>query len=161
MYWATTGKYVSAIFYGIAQWFGESVVGLFPLLMYESVHRFSTLPIMATCPAGTLTIDGTYNGCTKITETPSPEICVLAVVASGLALLSVTPISRREKRPITSFTYFLLVMALVALVTASVFYALFLSGQTAGQADTIALVILVAALASSLCLSIESAVLSV
>ena len=38
-------RYAVAILYGTAQWFGEAVIGLFPLLMYELVHGFSTLPI--------------------------------------------------------------------------------------------------------------------
>jgi len=152
-------RYVTAIFYGIAQWFGEAVVGFFPLLMYEYVHRFSTLPIIATCPPGPSPNTLTYDGCTKITETASPEICVLAVVASGLAVLSVIPIGQRERRPITPFTYVLVVMAAAALVTASVFYALFI-GHTDRQADTIALWVLGVALASSFALSVENTVLS-
>jgi hypothetical protein len=139
---------------GIGQWLGEAIIGLIPLIVYVAIHQFSRLPTLAICPA-----QSTLN-CVLLGDSPSQEVCILAVVISGLAVLSVVPLGAARRRPITGFTRLLVLFAVLSLIFGSLFYALF-TGHLDKNADTITYYILASALVSSLCLAIEGAILVV
>lgn len=150
-------RYFRAALYGFAQWLGEAVIGIIPLFMYELVHRYSKRPITATCPDQNTAINQLYFGCSKIVESASQEICILAVVISGLAVLSISPIGNRERRR-TVFTRLLLLLAVISLIVGSLFYA-FYTAHLDHDADAITYYVLAVALISSLCLALEDAIL--
>jgi hypothetical protein len=153
-----TPRQMAALF-GLAQWIGEALIGLIPWIVYVIVHRFSTLPLTATCPKESLNpLNQTYFGCTPIIESASQEICILAVVISGLAVLSVVPLGR-QTRQITIWTRLLILLAILALIFGSLFYALF-TAHLDKDADTVTYYLLAVALLSSLFLSIEGAILA-
>jgi hypothetical protein len=154
----TMSRYIQAILYGLAQWLGEAVIGVIPLFMYELVNWYSKRPILATCPDQT-TANQLYFGCSRIAESPSQEICILAVVISGLAVLSIVPIGNRPRRDITIFTRVLVLVAIIALIVGSLFYAFF-AAHLDHNADVITYWVLAVALISSLCLAVEDAILS-
>jgi hypothetical protein len=91
-------------------------------------------------------------------ESASQEVCILAVVISGLAVLSVVPIGTHE-RPITVWTRPLILMAVVSLIFGSLFYALY-SAHLDQSADVVSYAVLVVALISSLFLAVEGAILA-
>jgi hypothetical protein len=152
-------RYTLAILYGLAQWVGEAVIGVIPLFMYEMAFKYSQRPITATCPPQSINANNLYYNCTKLLDNPSQEICILAVVISGLALLSTSPITSKKPRTITVFTRLLIVPALISLIAGSVFYAFFIARLDL-NADAITYYILFVALISSFCLAVEDAVLS-
>jgi hypothetical protein len=147
-----------AVVHGLGQWLGEAAIGIIPWVVYEMVHRYADLPLIAACPKqpGSST---PLNDCTRIADSASQEICILAVVISGLAVLSVVPLGEQRKRPITVWTRLLVLFAVVALIFGSLFYGLFTAHLDRG-ADAITYYFLAIALLSSLCLSIEKNVLS-
>jgi hypothetical protein len=150
---------VKAGFFGFAQWTGEALIGLIPWILYVIVNEYSSLPAIGICSAATYNAyTKQYSGCIPLPENASPEICILAVVISGLAVLSVVPFGRRQ-REITIWTRLLVLLAILALIFGSLFYALF-TAHLDRNADTIVYIVLLAALVSSLCLSIEGAILS-
>ena len=152
------GPYKQAAFHGLLQWVGEAVIGLIPLADFLATHIYSRLPISGLCSPGSLDkAKGIYTSCFPSPETASQEVCILAVVISGLAVLSVAPIASRP-REITAWTRPLIVVAVVSLIFGSLFYALF-SAHMAENADTLSYVILMFALLSSLFLAIEGAIL--
>jgi hypothetical protein len=156
--YAVVVRYLTAALQGIGQWLGEAVVGLIPLIVYFAVHRFSNLPITALCPKQTPnSYNNTMAGCTALVDNPSQEVCILAVVISGLAVLSVVPLGR-HKRQITGWTRLLILFAVLSLIFGSLFYAFF-TAHMDRDADTVTYYILTAALVSSFCLSIEGAIL--
>jgi len=79
--------------HGVGQWVGEAVIGLIPLAIFEGVHRYSSLPIAATCPKQDPNpYTKVLTNCTALIENSSQEVCILAIVISGLAVLSVVPL---------------------------------------------------------------------
>jgi hypothetical protein len=152
------GPRKQAALHGLLQWIGEAVIGLIPLIVFEAVHSFSRLPVTGICSLGSLDqAKNLYMACIPAPEGASQEICILAVVISGLAVLSVIPITSRQ-RPITVWTRPLVLVALISLVFGSLFYAMY-SAHLDKSADTISSIVLVAALISSLFLAIEGAIL--
>lgn len=150
----------AAVFRGIGQWIGEAAIGLIPLFVYELVHRFSSLPVTATCTKPPAAF-GNANPplvCTPIIESSSQEVCVLAVVISGLAVLSVVSLSQRHERRITGWTRILILFAVGALITGSLFYGLF-TAHLDKDANTMVYYVLAMALISSFFLAVEGAVL--
>jgi hypothetical protein len=143
---------------GLGQWIGEAVIGLIPLIVYELVHRFSNLPLAATCPPQAITPNQPLVNCTPVIETASQEICILAVVISGLAVLSIVPLSQEHQRT-TIWTRLLILLAVLALMVGSLFYGLF-TAHLERDADVMVYFALAVALVSSLCLSIERAIMA-
>lgn len=94
-----------------ARWLGEAVVGLIPLLAYLAIHQFGHLPVASVCQG--LDGAGSPTGCIQLAETVAPEVCILAVVISGLSVISV---ARRES---TIWTYLLVLFAVIALILGS------------------------------------------
>jgi len=149
-----------AAVHGIAQWIGEAIIGLIPWAVWFAIHRFSNLPLIATCPnQAPSQVNQTYVNCTPLVDSPSQEICILAVVISGLAVLSVVPLGKERQRQITTFTRVLILLAVLSLIFGSLFYALF-TAHMDKDADIVTYYILATALSSSLCLAIEGAILA-
>jgi hypothetical protein len=154
-----TPSRLKAALYGLGQWLGEAVIGLIPLALFEVAHRYSTGPVTAICPEQKAPLAfGYLSGCTRLTETPSQEICILAVVISGLAILS-THVPGPGGRPTTIFTRLLVVAALLALIFGSLLYA-FYTVHLDKNADELTYIALYVALLSSFFLAIEGAMLS-
>jgi len=147
-----------AVWNGLAQWAGEAAIGLIPLIVYMLTHRFSRLPITAACPSQPIPTPPTaLGGCMALSESAAQEICILAVVISGLALLSTTSIGQ-AKRQVTMFTRFLVLIALFALIFGSILYAFF-TAHLDRDAEAVTYMVLAVALLSSLFLAIEGAIL--
>jgi hypothetical protein len=154
-----TGSPVTAAFYGFAQWIGEAVIGLIPWIVYVYVNTYSDVPITGLCSKQSFNqYNKTYMSCAPLSQSASQEICILAVVISGLAVLSVVTLGARH-RPITIWTRLLTLMAILALIFGALSYGFFMS-HLDRNADTITYAILAVALFSSLCLAIEGAILS-
>jgi hypothetical protein len=146
--------------HGVGQWVGEAVIGLIPLAIYQGVHRYSSLPITATCPKQTPNqVTQTLASCTAVTENSSQEVCILAVVISGLAVLSVVPLGLQKPRKITIWTRILILLAVVALIFGSLFYGLF-TAHLDREATSITYNVLYVALLSSFFLAVEGAILN-
>ena len=143
--------------HGVGQWVGEAVIGLIPLAIFEGVHRYATLPVAATCPKQAQTPYGLSN-CTLLVENSSQEVCILAVVISGLAVLSVVPLGLQKPRKITIWTRILILFAVVALIFGSLFYGLF-TAHLDREATSITYNVLYVALLSSFFLAVEGAIL--
>jgi glucan phosphoethanolaminetransferase (alkaline phosphatase superfamily) len=151
-------EYLKAALRGTVQWVAEAIIGVIPLAVYAYIHQFSNLPITAICSDGGSNASK-LSDCKPIIDSPSQEICILAVVISGLAVLSVVRYARHEPRQITGFTLVLVLLALLALIFGSLSYGLF-TAHLDKNADAVTYAILVSALLSSLCLSIEGAILA-
>lgn len=154
MDWPEIFQYFIACLRGLVQWFAEAVIGVIPLIVFVYVHQFSNLPVTAICSASNPLSD-----CKQIVESPSQEICILAVVISGLALLSVVPRISPRSRQITGFTTILVLAAMLSLIFGSLSYGLF-SAHMDKNADAVTYLILAAALLSSLFLALEGAILA-
>jgi hypothetical protein len=149
-----------AALHGIGQWLGEAVIGLIPLIVYELVHRYSSLPLTATCPKQTLNpYYPTLQNCVPLVESSSQEVCILAVVISGLAVLSVVSLGQHNQRKITGWTRILILLAVVALVFGSLFYGL-ITAHLDHDATSITYYVLAVALMSSFFLAVEGALLN-
>lgn len=148
-----------AAIHGIGQWLGEAVIGLIPLVVYELVRQYSSLPITAICPPQALGTNQSVSFCRAVAENSSQEICILAVVISGLAVLSVVPMGLKKPRKITAFTRILIVLAVIALIIGSLFYGLF-AAHLDRDANSITYYILAVALMSSFFLAVEGAILN-
>jgi hypothetical protein len=151
-----------AAFRGIGQWLGEAVIGLIPWAGYVVIHQYGTLPVTATCPKQNPNpfAPNLLQNCTPLLDSPSQEICILAVVISGLAVLSVVPMGRGQQRKSTVLTRLLVLAALLSLMGGSLFYTLF-AGHLDKSADIITYYILATALLSSFFLAIEGEILAI
>jgi hypothetical protein len=143
----------AAAFLAVSQWSGEAFVGLLPLLAYWFMHGVAKLPATAVCQ---VTQPQAQNQCTIVPDSPLPEVCILAVVVSGLALLSLGP--HRRKAGVTIWTFFLIIAAIIGLLLGSGLYALTIA-HISQDTDVITYSALAIGLVSSLCLAIECAVL--
>ena len=148
-----------AAFYAGTRWIGESCIGLIPLLAYVIMHNYasSTMQVFS-CPKGKID-PATALSCTPLADNISQEICILTVVISGLALLSLFNFGpKARKAPITIFSFILIVAAILALLAGALLYALFGVHMDRG-AEAVTWWVLAVALFSSLFLAIEGAVL--
>jgi hypothetical protein len=143
--------------HAFTQWFGETCVGLIPLLAYLIMHSYSTSPItILSCPVSTPVV---LSPCSLLPDNISQEICILTVVISGLALLSVLNVGpHKRKAPVTAWSFILIVAAILALLAGALLYALF-GVHIAKNADSITWFALATAISSSLFLAIEGAIL--
>ena len=152
-------RLLTAAFYGFAQWIGEAVIGLIPWIVYVYVNTYSDVPATGLCNKQSFNMAAkVYNYCTPLSQSASQEICILAVVISGLAVLSVATLGQKQ-RPITVWTRLLMLMAILALIFGALSYGFFMS-HLDRNADTVTYAILSVALLSSLCLAIEGAMLT-
>jgi hypothetical protein len=97
--------------------------------------------------------------CVQLQENPAQEVCILAVVISGLAVLSVVPLGKNRQRPSTVFTRLLTLFAVLALIFGSLFYFIFTSHMDR-EANAITYYVLAVALFSSFFLAVEGAILA-
>lgn len=139
-----------AVLQAFGQWCGEAFVGLLPLLAYWFMHSVATLPATGVCQRTQ------PPQCVVVPDSPLPEICILAVVVSGLALLSLGP--QRRQASVTLWTFFLIIGAIIGLLLGSGLYAL-TTAHISHDEEIVTYSALVIGLASSLCMAIEAAVL--
>ena len=154
-----TGRKLAAC-YAFTRWIGETCIGLIPLLAYLLMHNYAT-PVsqVISCPKG-LKIDWfTIQSCSPVIDNISQEVCILTVVISGLALLSLFNFGpRARKAQSTPFTFILSVAAIVALLAGAILYAVF-GVHIDHEAAKVTYWVLATALFSSLCLALEGAIL--
>jgi hypothetical protein len=146
--------------HAFAHWVGETCIGLIPLLAFVIMHNYatSTLQILS-CPAGAKLDFTIFPSCSPLSETISQEACILTVVISGLAVLSLFNFGpKARKAPITAFSFILIVFAILALLAGALLYALF-GVHIDKDAQSVTWGVLGTALFSSLFLAIEGAVL--
>jgi len=152
---------VRAIRNGFVQWIGEAVVGLIPWLAFSLTHGLSRpTDSLALCTphSGLVPGDLTTGPCRILSDNAYQEVCILAVVISGLALLSIGQFAQgRRKSPRNAFTYFMQLCAIVSLVAGAIFYALITAHLDRGIALW-TYAALGVALVSSLCLALQEAI---
>ena len=137
-------------------WFAEGLVGLFPLIGHEII-----IAIIGSSPRPFPCFQSEETGstCYRIIEGPEQEICILAVVFSGITLLNMIPFGHNRGARFTEFTYALFVLTVFSMFTASLLYA-----GVAVVADPSQVVkqaidwTLAFSLASSLALTLEKAI---
>lgn len=146
--------------HAFTRWIGETCIGLVPLLAYVIMHNYATPTIQViACPNGVRIDDLTIQTCRPLADNISQEICILTVVISGLALLSLFNLGPKARRaPVTAFSFILIVAAILALLAGALLYALFGVHIDHG-ANTVTWWVLATALLSSLFLAIEGAIL--
>jgi hypothetical protein len=146
--------------HAFTRWFGEACIGLIPLLAFIIMHHYATPTVqLLSCPSKTRIDYFSINSCIPLADNIAQEICILTVVISGLAILSLFNIGAKGRRaPATPFSFFLIVAAILALLAGALLYALFGVHIDRG-ADTIVWWVLAIALFSSLFLAIEGAIL--
>jgi heme/copper-type cytochrome/quinol oxidase subunit 4 len=133
------------------QWFGEACIGLIPLGAYKLIVGLTTLPFKpALCDDAI---------CTFVAESALPETCIVSVVVAGLAFLSLFNVGpHRRKAPFTIFTYVLAIPVLYAMIFGGMLYAI-TAVHIDRNADFVVWLTLAAALAGSLFLALEGAIL--
>jgi hypothetical protein len=146
--------------HAVAHWLGETCIGLIPLLAFVIMHSYSAPTVqILECPAMVRVDFTTLHYCSPLPETISQEVCILTVVISGLALLSLFRFGpKARKAPTTFFSFILIVAAILALLSGALLYALF-GVHIDRDAQTVTWWVLATALFSSLSLAIEGAVL--
>lgn len=141
------------------QWVGENSIGLIPLGAYLIVHSYSTKTFDVLVCAPGLPPSSSVSQCTSLPFSAAQEICILTVVVAGLTVLSAFHLGPRKRHaPPTVFTNLLMLFAILSLIAGAIFYALF-SARIAQDADTVTIMVLLTALFSSLCLTLEGAIL--
>ncbi len=144
--------------HAVTRWFGETCIGLIPLLAFVIMHSYATPTIqIISCPAKAKLDYTVLPSCIPLPDNISQEICILTVVISGLALISLWG-PRARKAPVTAFSYVLIVAAILALLAGALLYALF-GVHIDRDANAATLWVLAIALFSSLFLAVEGAIL--
>jgi hypothetical protein len=146
--------------HAFAHWIGETCIGLIPLLAFVIMHSYATPTLqIISCPAKAHLDYMVLPSCSALPETISQEVCILTVVISGLAVLSLFKFGpKARKAPITAFSFILIVAAILALLAGALLYALF-GVHIDKDADTVTWAVLATALFSSLFLAVEGAIL--
>jgi hypothetical protein len=149
-----------AVFNGCVQWAGEAVVGLLPLFAYVLNHGFGTDQLIpALCsPVAHQAFARYADVCADNPDSPLAEICVLAVVISGLSLLSIAQFARgRRQTPKNAITYLMMLLAILSLVAGTLFYARITSHSNEGHEEWTYITLMVA-LVSSFALAIQESI---
>jgi hypothetical protein len=134
------GRIAWSVLCALLIWGGEAIVGVLPLGAHAIV-------------ANHLSITG------EITQDDAAEICILSVVISGLALISLLEFGpRRRTAQFTPITYVLSLFALVSVIAGALFYGL-VTAHVAKDVGTIIYYFLYIALASSCFVAIERAII--
>ncbi len=122
---------------GLLLWAGEAVIGVLPLGAVEIVTRFTGV----TAPP------------------PIAEACILAVVISGLSLLSLLRFGPHQRaHRMTPVSYSLALVSVLTLMAGGLMYGL-AATENAHGATGLAYLDLWSALASSFLLALETAIL--
>jgi hypothetical protein len=99
--------------------------------------------------------------CKDYPESPLAEICVLAVVISGLLLLSIAQFARgRRRAPRNALTYLMQLFAILSLVAGTLFYARITSHSYTGHEEW-TYIVLAVALVSSFVLALQESIAEV
>jgi hypothetical protein len=159
--WVRTARKIGN---GLIQWVGEAAVGLIPWLAYMLTHNFSmSIYVTALCSPRVLDSDfaSFHANCVQLTDSPIPEICILAVVISGLSLLSIGQFAPgRPRPPRTALTYLMLILAIGSLLAGAIFYALITAHLEGVGLEKWSYLVLSVALISSLTLALQESFLS-
>ena len=151
--------WLGALGSGLVQWIGEAVVGLMPWLAYSLTHDFPRTKVYLTALCNTDVLENQFTVfskyCRELPDSVIPEICILAVVISGLSVLSFGPGRRKSRTP---FALLMMIFALVSFFVGGVFYALVTSHLVEIEPRW-AYAALFVALGSSFLLSMQEAVL--
>jgi hypothetical protein len=135
--WRTIGQ---SLLYGLLLWLGEAMIGVVPLGAHELVLRFSG-------DAGS-----------SAEASLIPEVCILAVVISGLSVVSLLRFGPHGRgRQLDWPEYIMALASLVALIAGAVMYGLAAMKMNHGQ-TSLAVIALVGALFSSLAIALIGAV---
>jgi hypothetical protein len=162
--WAWTRRWTwaktAAVFRASVHWVGETVVGLIPLVAFLIMHTFSIPPgVLVYCPTG-VGHAPTFSACRYLAESVSQEICILTVVISGLALISLGKVGQGGCRPpATIFTGLLMLLAICALLAGAILYAIY-GAHIDHSADGFTLLMLFVGLFSSFFIALERAILT-
>jgi len=139
----------------LALWAGEAFVGLTPLMAHVVIHRFMAVPgHFARCQEE---VRGQFVGCHWVADRPDAEICILAVVLSGLVLLPVLHsrvVAGREWRQF--FRHVMVVWVGSVMVLSSMLFVLVSAGINRDTGEVVWLG-LACALLGSLILALERA----
>jgi drug/metabolite transporter (DMT)-like permease len=134
-------------------WLGEALIGLIPLVAHEVIKSFADIPKkIMPCPGGAGT-------CVSMPPEVFAEVCILAVVTSGLCILTIVPFGhRRRTSPLSPWGFIALLATIVSLIVAAILYALTSVGIDR-DAHSITYYVLSAALLGSFFLNVERAIL--
>jgi hypothetical protein len=122
-------------------WSGEAFVGMLPLLTHLIAGRYSTIPTTASEPQF------------------QAEICILAVVTSGLSMLALLPFGPKARiAGFTPFTYWLFLVTLGSLIFSTMLYVFFLA-EINRRTDLVTWATLATALFGSFGLTMEGELL--
>ena len=125
-----------AIWYGTIQWVRNAALGLTPWFAYSLTHLVATSngAVSALCyetAARSTDFFRFADKCIELPDSPAQEICILAVVISGLSLLSIGAFQPgRREVPRTAFTNLMQVLTFGSLMAGACFY-----GQISGNLD--------------------------
>lgn len=110
---------VTAARIALFEWSGDALIGLLPLMAHMFVHKLSKINhVFALC-------DQSLTNCHQTDGIFLAEVSIISVVVSGLALLSLISIGpHRRISPPTSWTYFVAILALLALICGVILYAI-------------------------------------
>jgi hypothetical protein len=137
-------------------WLAEGVVGLFPLIGHEII-----VAVVGSAPRPFPCFQTGQDAsiCYRMIEGPQREICILAVVFSGITLLNMLPFGHNQGARFTEFTYGLFLLTLCSMFTASLLYAgMFVVDDPSERLNEVVGWTLAFALVSSLALTIEKAI---
>jgi drug/metabolite transporter (DMT)-like permease len=122
-------------------WLGGAVIGMIPLLTHSLLESYSK-------QASEITIQTFY-----------AELCIVAIVVSGLSLLQTIPYGPRPRRaPFTAWTYLVCLATLLSLIYGAMFYAVAVT-DVGMLSPTAAWYTLIAAIGGSLGIVLERAIL--
>ncbi len=135
-------------------WAGEAAIGLVPLLTHFTVSAFSNRMVVA---ARCRNFDVLLEHCCSVPDIPYAEMNILAVVISGLGLLSLIQFGScgRQSR-FTPMTFLAAISSIGLLIVGSLLYALTASGISAGS-ENVTYEVLGFAMAVSFYLTLEEA----
>ncbi len=135
-------------------WAGEAAIGLVPLLTHFTVSTFSNRMVVA---AHCRNFEVPLEHCCVAANTPYAEMNILAVVISGLGLLSLIQFGPRGRRALfTPMTFLAAISSIGLLIVGSLLYALTASGISAGS-ENVTYEVLGLAMAVSFYLNLEEA----
>jgi hypothetical protein len=135
-------------------WLAEAAIGLIPL----GAHYVVATTVAAQSRQYEAMCSFDLKTCHLLGETPHAEICILAVVTSGVSAIAALGFGlHSRKSPPNWMTYSLLTLSLFALILGVLMYVVASMGALAEQASWATWMTLVFALFASLLLSLERA----
>ena len=101
-------------------WAGENALGAIPLLAYMLIHNYRAPVKLFLCSPSTQPT-ALVSSCNTVGGTIVQELCILTVVISGLAVLSVFHLGPRARRAQpTALTHSLVVISMISLIAGAI-----------------------------------------